>query len=140
MKIMHSLVIALALAAAGCATQGVRMTGSGRPHGGGADVPVWVDSGNLSIGEEPIHRQANSNAPVIFTLDHDRETDQYKFPANAVVFVPPTGEYTCATISDTLVKCDHTGTAPGPLKYQISVVSRSTGLPLPPLDPFIIVH
>jgi len=140
MKIMHSLVIALALAAAGCATKGVGVAGSGRPHGGGADVPVWVDSGYLSIGEEPIHRKANSNAPVIFTLDHDSETDLYKFPSDAVLFVSSPDEFKCKTIGETLVKCDRVGSAATTIEYKLFVVLRSDESKRLKLDPFIITH
>ena len=80
MKAVNWLVIVLALAATGCVTERSMTGGSARSHGGGADVPVWVYETYLSIGEEPIHRKANGNAPVIFKLDHDTETDLYKFP------------------------------------------------------------
>ncbi len=136
MKAMYWLVIVLGLAATGCATQ----RSSARSHGGGADVPVWVYETYLSIGEEPIHRKANGNAPVIFKLDHDTETDQYKFPSDAVEFVPPTREFACTTINDTLVKCDRTGTAATTFKYKISVVLRSDVTRRTTLDPFIITH
>ena len=75
MKVVHSLVIVLALAATACGTP--RTLTGGRPHGGGADVPVWVDDGFLSVGEEPIRRRANDNAPVIFKLDNDAGIDGY---------------------------------------------------------------
>jgi len=140
MKTMRWLVIFLALAATGCATQRAMMGGSARTHGGGADVPVWVYETYLSIGEEPIHRKANGSAPVIFKLDHDTETDLYKFPSDAVVFIPPTSEFACATINDTLVKCDRTGTAATTFKYKISVVLRSDATQRTTLDPFIITH
>ena len=140
MKTMHWLVIALALATAGCATERSMTGGSARSHGGGADVPVWVYETYLSIGEEPIQRKANGNAPVIFKLEHDTETDLYKFPSDAVVFAPPTSEFACTTINDTLVKCDRTGTAATALKYKISVVLRSDVTKRTTLDPFIITH
>ncbi|MEO5882641.1 MAG: hypothetical protein ABIQ06_09515 [Caldimonas sp.] len=138
MKSMHPVAIVLAVSAASC--------GSGPPrfgttsHGGGADVPVWMYDGYLSTGEEPIHRKANGNAPVIFKLDHDTETDLYKFPADAVSFVSPTGEFNCATVNETLVKCARTGTAAGSFKYMISVVLRSDITKRTTLDPFIITH
>jgi hypothetical protein len=138
MKVVHSLVIVLALAATACGTP--RTLTGGRPHGGGADVPVWVDDGFLSVGEEPIRRRANDNAPVIFKLDHDAETDRYKFPSNAVEFVPPTTQFTCTTINDTLVKCDRTGSAAGSFKYNLSVVLRSDPTRRTTLDPFIITR
>jgi len=140
MKTMHWLVIALALATAGCATERSMTGGSARSHGGGADVPVWVYETYLSTGEEPIHRKANANSPVIFKLDHDTETDLYKFPSDAVVFVQPTSEFACTTINDTLVKCDRTGSAATTLKYKISVVLRSDVTQRTTLDPFIITH
>ena len=140
MKVVHSLVIALALAATACGTPRTLTPGSGRPHGGGADVPVWVDDGFLSVGEEPIRRRANDNAPVIFKLDHDAETDLYKFPSDAVAFDPPTIQFTCSTINDTLVRCDRTGSAAGSFKYTISVVLRATPTRRTTLDPFIITR
>ena len=73
MKIRLPLAIVAAVAAAGCATgPGMMGGGSTRSHGGGADVPVWVYESYLSVGEEPIQRRASTNAPVIFTLVHDR--------------------------------------------------------------------
>lgn len=140
MKVTHSLVIVLALAATACATPRTMTGGSGRPHGGGADVPVWVDDGFLSVGEEPIRRKANDNAPVIFKLDHDSETDLYKFPSDAVEFVPRTNQFMCTTLNDTLVKCDRTGSAAGSFKYKISVVLRSDPTRRTTLDPFIITR
>ena len=140
MKVVHSLVIVLALAATACGTPRTMTGGSGRPHGGGADVPVCVDDGFLSVGEEPIRRKANGNAPVIFKLDRDSETDLYKFPSDAVAFDPATTEFTCATITDTLVKCDRTGSAAGSFKYKISVVLRSDATRRTTLDPFIITR
>ena len=140
MKTMHWLVIVLVLAATGCATERSMMGGSDRLHGGGANVPAWVYETYLSIGEEPIHRKANGNAPVIFKLDHDAETDLYQFPSDAVVFIPPTSEFACTTINDTLVKCDRTGTAATTIKYKISVVRRSDVTQRTTLDPFIITH
>ena len=138
MKVTHSLVIVLALAATACGSQ--RTLTGGRAHGGGADVPVWVDDGFLSVGEEPIRRKANSNAPVIFKLDNDSETDLYKFPSDSVEFVPPTNQFMCTTINDTLVKCDRTGSAAGSFKYKISVVLRSDPTRRTTLDPFIITR
>ena len=108
MKTMHWLVIVLALAATGCATERSMTGGSARSHGGGADVPVWVYETYLSIGEEPIQ--------------------------------PPTSEFACTTINDTLVKCDRTGTAATAFKYKISVVLRSDVTKRTTLDPFIITH
>ena len=140
MKTMHWLVIVLVLAATGCATERSMMGDSARLHGGGANVPVWVYETYVSIGEEPIHRKANGNAPVIFKLDHDAETDLYKFPSDAVVFIPPTSEFACTTINDTLVKCDRTGTAATTIKYKISVVRRADVTQRTTLDPFIITH
>jgi hypothetical protein len=140
MKVKHSLVIVLALVAAGCASPRM-MGGPGRPHGGGADVPVWVDGGLLSVGEEPIRRNANDNAPVIFKLDNDAETDLYKFPADALEFIQPTSEFSCATqVNETMVKCFRTGNQVGAFKYRLSVVRRSDGMRLPWLDPFIITR
>ena len=140
MKFTHSLVIVLALAATACATPRT-LIGGGRPHGGGADVPVWVDGGFLSVGEEPIRRKANDNAPVIFKLDNDSETDLYKFPADALEFIQPTTEFQCVTQpNETMVKCFRTGNLSGSFKYKISVVRRSDGVRLPPLDPFIITR
>jgi len=136
MKVRLSLVIVAAAAAAGCATS----PGSPRSHGGGADVPVWVYETYLSVGEEPIQRRASSNAPVIFTLVHDRETDLYKFPSDAVEFVPPTNQFRCTTINDTLVKCDRTGSDAGKFKYKISVMLRSDPTRRTTLDPYIMTH
>jgi hypothetical protein len=141
MKFTHSLVIVLALAATGCATPLNLIGGSGRPHGGGADVPVWVDGGFLSVGEEPIRRKANDNAPVIFKLDNDAETDLYKFPADAMEFIQPTSEFTCSTQpNETMVKCSRTGNLSGSFKYKISVVLRSDPTQRTTLDPFIITR
>ena len=137
MKMRLSLVIVAAAAAAGCAVPG----GSTRTHGGGAVVPVWVYEGYLSVGEEPIHRKANDNAPVIFKLDNDSETALYKFPADAFEFIQPTSEFTCATqAEDTMVKCFRTGNLRGEFKYKLSVVSRTDPEKRPKLDPFIITH
>jgi|SRR6187401_624895 len=141
MKIRLPLAIVAAVAAAGCATgPGMMGGGSTRSHGGGADVPVWVYESYLSVGEEPIQRRASTNAPVIFTLVHDRETDLYRFPSDAVAFDPSTTEFTCATINDTLVKCDRTGSAAKSFKYRISVVLRADPTRRTTLDPFIITH
>ena len=136
MKVWLSLVI-VAAAAAGCTTP---PGGSTRSHGGGADVPVWVYETYLSVGEEPIQRKASSNAPVIFTLVQDRETDLYKFPSNAVVFDPPTNQWVCNTINDTLVKCDRRGTDADRFKYKISVVLRTNPSQRTTLDPYIMTH
>jgi hypothetical protein len=141
MKITLSLLVVVAATATGCATgPGMMNGGSTRSHGGGADVPVWVYDGYLSTGEEPIHRRANSNAPVIFKLDHDSETDLYKFPSDAVAFVSPTTEFACTAVNDTLVRCNRTGSAAGSFKYKISVVLRSDPTRRTTLDPFIITH
>ena len=139
--IRHSLVILAAAAAAGCTmSPGMIGDGSPRSHGGGAEVPVWVYETYLSIGEEPIHRKASSHAPVVFRLDHDSETDLYKFPSDAVAFVSPTTEFSCTTVNDTLVRCNRTGTGATSLKYKISVVLRSDPSRRTTLDPFIITH
>ena len=141
MKVAHSLVIVLALAATACGSVRTMTGGSGRSHGAGADVPVWVDDGFLSVGEEPIRRKANDNAPVIFKLDNDSQTDLYKFPADAVEFVPPTTQFQCATQpNETMVKCSRTGTQTGSFKYKISVVLRSDPTRRTTLDPFIITR
>jgi hypothetical protein len=100
-----------------------------------------VDGGLLSVGEEPIRRNANDNAPVIFKLDNDAETDLYKFPADALEFIQPTSEFSCATqVNETMVKCFRTGNQVGAFKYRLSVVRRSDGMRLPWLDPFIITR
>jgi hypothetical protein len=111
-----------------------------RAHGGGADIALWVTDGYLSIAEEPVHRKANHNGAVVFTLDNDAETRTYRFPTDAVTFDSPTSEFACVTRNDTTVSCKRTGSAAGKFKYSIKVVLKSDSTKAVSLDPFIITH
>ena len=142
MKIVHLLAVVVMALISACST--TRQPGLvPASHGHGADVPVWVDGGYLAVGEEPIYRKANGRAAIVFTLDHDPETDNYMFPTMAFDFKTPTGAFTCSTKNPTTVVCAPNPSSsypPASYPYWIKVVLRSNPTKEIRLDPFIITN
>lgn len=141
MKLVYPLIIVVVALTAACSDMPrVAITS----HTGGAPVSVWVYDGNISVGEEPIHRKASDLSPILFQLDRDGEAGDYRFgdPPADVTSVPPstaTGQFRCYFVNDNLARCDRTGSAADRFKYTLYLVNRNNGNKIK-ADPFIITH